>query len=112
MKKEEILMKKPSKNPDLKIKCIYEGDIAIITYPKNFGPIEKWFHNRIGGPEIVRRPLDQYTTLIWELCDSDNTVKDIIDKFDSKFGEEISPASSRVQKFLERLLELNLIILK
>ena len=33
-------------------------------------------------------------------------------KSDSKFGEEISPASSRVQKFLERLLELNLIILK
>ena len=41
LKVEEILMKKPSKNPDLKIKCIYEGDIAIITYPKNFGPIEK-----------------------------------------------------------------------
>ena len=49
MKKEKILMKKPSKNPDLKIKCIYEDDIAIITYPKDFGPIEKWFHNRIGG---------------------------------------------------------------
>jgi len=112
MKKEKILMKKPSKNPDLKIKCIYEDDIAIITYPKDFGPIEKWFHNKIGGPEIVRRPLDKYTTLIWELCNSDNTVKDIIDKFDSRFGEEVSPASSRVQIFLEKLLELNLIILE
>ena len=112
MTKKEILLKKPSKSPDSKIKCIYENNIAVITYPKDFGPIEKWFDKRIGGPEIVRRPLDKYTTLIWELCDSDNTVKDIIDKFDSKFGEEVSPASSRVQKFLEKLLELNLIVLK
>ena len=50
MIKEEILMKKPSKSHDSKIKCIYENDIAIITYPKDFGPIEKWFHDRIGGP--------------------------------------------------------------
>jgi hypothetical protein len=39
-------------------------------------------------------------------------VKDIIDVFDTKFGEEVAPAANRVQKFLEKLLELNLIILK
>ena len=105
-------MKKPSKSPDSKIKCIYENDITVITYPKDFGPIEKWLHNRIGGPEIVRRPLDKYTTLIWELIDGENTVKDIVDRFDSEFGEEVAPAAKRVQKFFEKLLELNLIIMQ
>ena len=38
--------------------------------------------------------------------------KDIIDEFDMKFGEEVAPAVARVQKFLEKLLELNLIVLK
>ena len=99
-------------NTDGKIKCHYENNLVVITYPKNFGPIEKWVQKRIGGPEIVRRPLEKYTTLIWNLCDGKNTVKDIIDEFDMKFGEEEAPAVARVQKFLEKLLELNLIVLK
>ena len=112
MKKIDILLKKPIKNPDSKIGSEYENNTAIITYPKDFGPIEKWFHDRIGGPKIIKRPLDKYTTLIWELCNGKNSVKDIIDVFDTKFGEEVAPAANRVQKFLEKLLELNLIILK
>ena len=112
MKKNTILLKKPTKNEDSKIDSMYIENKIIITYPKDFGTIEKWFHQRIGGPEIIKRPLDQYTTLIWELCDGNNSVKDIIDIFDSKFGEEVAPAATRVQDFLEKLLELNLIMLK
>ena len=63
MKKSEILLKKPTKNPDPKISSNSDGDIVVITYPKYFGSIEKWFHDRIGGPEIIKRPLDKYTTL-------------------------------------------------
>ena len=112
MRKEDILLRKPSKNTDSKIKWEKENGIIVITYPKDFGTIEKWLHNRIGGPEIVRRPLDKYTTLIWELIDGENTVKDIVDRFDSEFGEEVAPAAKRVQKFFEKLLELNLIIMQ
>ena len=112
MKKKDILLRKPSKNRDSNIKWKNEEGIIVITYPKDFGTIEKWLHNRIGGPELVRRPLDKYTTLIWELIDGENTVKDIVDKFDSKFGEEVAPAAKRVQKFFEKLLELNLIIME
>ena len=112
MNKKDLLLRKPSKNTDSKINLEHEDGIIVITYPKDFGTIEKWLHNRIGGPELVRRPLDKYTTLIWELIDGENTVKDIVDKFDSKFGEEVAPAAKRVQKFFEKLLELNLIILE
>ena len=112
MNKKELLLRKPSKNTDSKINWVHEDGIIVITYPKDFGTIEKWLHNRIGGPELVRRPLDKYTTLIWELIDGENTVKDIVDKFDSKFGEEVAPAAKRVQKFFEKLVELNLIILE
>ena len=112
MSNKDILLSKPSKNPEPKITWKREDEIIVISYPKEFGKIEKWFHNRIGGPDLVRRPLDKYTTLIWELCDGKNTVIEIIDLFDAQFGEEVAPASSRVQLFLEKLLELNLIILK
>ena len=111
MNKKQILLSKPSKNPDTKIECIYEEGLAVITYPKNFGRLEKWFHERIGGPDIVRRPLDKYTTHIWNMCNGKHSVKDIINELDEKFGEEVTPAATRVQKFLEKLLELNLITL-
>ena len=99
MNKEQILLSKPSKNTDTKIECIYEEGLAVITYPKNFGRLEKWFHERIGGPDI------------WNMCNGKYSVKDIINDLDEKFGEEVTPAATRVQKFLEKLLELNLITL-
>ena len=112
MSKREILLKKPSKTNDPKIKCLTNEEIVTICYPKEFGKIEKWVHKRIGGPDIVKRPLDKYTTLIWNLCDEKHTVKDIIEELDTTFGEEVPPADKRVQLFLEKLLELNLITLK
>jgi len=112
MIKKDILLRRPSKNQDPKIDWKNENGVIVITYPKDFGAIEKWLHNRIGGPEIVRRPLDKYTTLIWELIDGENTVKDIVDRFDSEFGEAVAPAAKRVQIFFEKLLELNLITLE
>ena len=112
MKKKELLLKKPVRNPDESIKWKLENGIIIITYPKNFGKIEKWLHDRIGGPEEVRRPLDRYTSYIWKLCDGENSIFDIINEFDNQFGEEVAPAIDRVQLFLEKLLELRLITLK
>ena len=112
MNKKELLLKKPVRTSDENIKWEYENDIIIITYPKNFGKIEKWLHERIGGPEKVRRPLDRYTSHIWKLCDGEKTILDIITEFDKKFGEDVAPAIDRVQLFLEKLLEIRLITLK
>ena len=112
MTKNDILGSIPFRTDNDEVKWVYENEIIIITYPKKFGKIEKWLQNRIGGPEEVRRPLDKYSSYIWEICDGVNTVGEIILKFDGKFGEEVAPASERVQIFLKTLLNLNLIVLK
>ena len=112
MKKKELVLKKPVRTPDENVKWEEENGVIIITYPKSFGKLEKWLHNRIGGPEEVRRPLDRYTSYIWKLCDGKNSIFDIITEFDNKFGEEVAPAIDRVRLFLEKLLELRLITLK
>ena len=112
MTKNDILGSIPFRTDNDEVKWVYENEIIIITYPKKFGKMEKWLQNRIGGPEEVRRPLDKYSSYIWEICDGVNTVGEIILKFDGKFGEEVAPASERVQIFLKTLLNLNLIVLK
>ena len=112
MTKDDILGSIPFRTDNEEVKWVHENEIIVITYPKKFGKMEKWLQNRIGGPEEVRRPLDKYSSYIWEMCDGENTVGDVILKFDGKFGEEVAPASERVQIFLKTLLDLNLIVLK
>ena len=112
MNKNDILGRKPCRTDNEEVKWFHEDEIVVITYPKKFGKMEKWLQNRIGGPEEVKRPLDKFSSYIWEMCDGENTVADVVRKFDGKFGEEVAPAPDRVQIFLETLLGLNLIELK
>ena len=112
MNKNDVLNRKPCRTDNEEVKWFHEDGIVVITYPKKFGKMEKWLQSRIGGPEEVRRPLDKFSSYIWEMCDGENTVADVVHKFDEKFGEEVAPAPDRVQIFLETLLGLNLIELK
>ena len=109
--KEKLLSYKPKKIENDEVKYIYEDNKIVVIYPKKFGKIEKWVKSRIGGTEEIRRPLDKFTTFIWEKFDGRNNIAQIISKFDEQFGEEVAPADVRVQKFIKQLLELNLITL-
>ena len=110
--KNDLLRFKPNQIKSDEISYIYENKKVVIIYPKKFGKIEKWVKDRIGGPKEMRRPLDKFTTFIWEKCDGDHSLAEIISDFDNQFGEEVAPADQRVQKFIKQLLELNLITLK
>ena len=109
--KEDLLRFKPNQVENSDIRCIYENKKIVIIYPKKFGKIEKWVRDRIGGPKEMRRPLDKFTTFIWEKCDGSHNIAEIISEFDNRFGEEVAPADQRVLKFIKQLLELNLITL-
>ena len=109
--KEDLLKYRPTKNENNEIESVCENGKITIIYPKKFGRIEQWVKDRIGGSDQVRRPLDKFTTFIWENCNGENNLAEIISKFDRKFGEEVAPADVRVQKFIKQLLELNLITL-
>ena len=109
--KEDLLKYRPTQIKNKEIESIYENGKMTNIYPKKFGKIEKWVKDRIGGPDQVRTPLDNFTMFIWENCNGENNLAEIISKFDRKFGEEVAPADVRVQKFIKQLLELNLITL-
>ena len=72
--KEDLLRFKPNQVENSDIRCIYENKKIVIIYPKKFGKIEKWVRDRIGGPKEMRRPLDKFTTFIWEKCDGDHNL--------------------------------------
>lgn len=88
------------------------GDTVVLIYPKDFKKFEKILHKYIGGPDVIRRPLDEMGTFVWDLCDGKHTIGDIVRIMDERFAERIEPAGMRVTMFLETLLKTGLITLK
>ena len=105
---DKVLKSVPIRREDV-IKWEKEGEIIVITYDKNLSRFEEWIREKIGGTEIIRRPLDKYTTFIWEKCDGKNTISEIIKEFDNEFGEIVAPAGARVIGFMEKMLKINVI---
>ena len=88
------------------------GGRVTLVYPKNFTRFERWLHRYIGGPTEIRRPLDEMATTVWDLCDGDHTVAEIIEIMDMRYKEKIEPAGTRVTMFLENLLRTGLITMR
>lgn len=107
-KTKKILNAYPIRAP---VKWRMEKGKAVIVYAKNFNKLEKRVRAVVGGPENIRRPLDEVGTDIWLLCDGKHTIFDICQHLDSKHHEKVEPVAKRVTAFLEILLKLNLVSL-
>jgi len=83
--------------------------LVTLTHPKRFGRTEKWVHRFLGGPKVLRRPLDVYGTRLWELCDGKHSLAKIIEMMEGEFHEAIHPASSRIQKLVEFYVRLGFV---
>ncbi len=105
-KMQRILSIYPMRSP---VKWTQENDRIVLIYPKDLTKFESWLHKRIGGPEVIRRPLDEIGSKIWLMCDGKHTVRDICTELDELYQEDIEPVLDRVSKFLELLLRSNLI---
>ena len=105
-KMKKILTSYPVQN---RVKWVLEDDKVVLIYPKDFTKFETWLHNRLGGPDMIRRPLDEVGSRIWVMCDGKHTIKDICTELDEIYHEDIEPVLDRVTKFLEVLLKSNLI---
>lgn len=102
-----LLSCKPIRNEE--VKWVEEEGKIVLIYPKNFTRFERFLHRYIGGPENIRRPLDEKGTLIWKMCDGEHNVHEICQETYKEFKEDIEPVLRRVWGFLEKLHNLNLI---
>ena len=105
-KMQRLLSVYPMRN---RVKWKHRDDHVMLVYPKNFSKFETWMHKRIGGPDMIRRPLDEVGSKIWLMCDGKHTIQEMCTELDEQYHEEIEPVLDRVWKFLEILLGSNLI---
>ncbi len=97
----------PHKQPQLQ--WYYENNLVVIKIKKRFTKIELFINKFLKGPEYVKLRLDVFGSSIWELCDGNNTTKDICIKMLEKYKEDIEPVEDRVIGFIVKLLRRGVI---
>ena len=106
-KMKMLLSSFPIRNED--VEWVEEDESVVLIYPKNFSRFERFLHRHVGGPDNIRRLLDDKGTFIWKRCDGKHNIHDICSEIHNEFREDIEPVVKRVWGFLEILHGLNLI---
>ena len=89
-----------------------EDGLVVVEYPKSLTKVETWIQKKIGGPLIIKRPLDKLGTDIWLLCDGKHTLLDICHIIGAKYKEEVEPVFRTVPGFISQLVVLGLMLPK
>ena len=85
------------------------GRRVVLRIEKKFNRIERMMAKILRAPKEVRRPLDVMNSLLWELCDGNNSFEEICQMLDATFHEDISPVVERTSKGIELLKTQNLV---
>ena len=118
--KERLMDAPRSRGPDPRwifptrndVKWYRRGKIVVLEYPKNFSAFERKLQKVLGGPQVIKRPLDDIGTLLWEMADGNNSLLEIYLEEQRTFKERVEPVDRIVGGLLETMLELNLMRLE
>jgi hypothetical protein len=83
---------------------------VVVTHPKAFGRLEGKLARALGAPKEIRRPLDEFGSLIWQLCDGNHTIEEIARAAEERFAERFEPAVPRTLRFVEILAQRRLVL--
>ncbi|MCH1539906.1 MAG: hypothetical protein L7S56_00500 [Candidatus Poseidonia sp.] len=86
------------------------GRKIILQIVKNFKKFERWVAKILRAPKILRRPLDQMNSTLWELCDGSRTFAEICVVMNEMYQEEIAPVIARTSVAVSLLSSHNLMV--
>jgi len=88
------------------------GGRVVLVYPKDFSLLERKLHTIIGGPKVIKRPLDDIGTMLWNMADGKNDLLSIYMAEQKAFRERVEPVDRVVGGLLETMLKLGLMRLE
>ncbi|RLE80699.1 MAG: hypothetical protein DRJ51_05350 [Thermoprotei archaeon] len=106
--KRELLSAKPIRNP--MIEWDKEEDGTVIIYLK-VAPsrVERFFMGRASEERVKRIVLDEVGSFVWNLCDGQHTVNDIIEALSEKYKLRRIEAERSLLEFLKMLSQRMLV---
>lgn len=120
MKRDKVLTTPLRKGPDpatifpvrSEVHWFRRGDIVVLQYPKDLNSFERMLKRFLGGPEDIKRPLDEVGTMLWLMSDGDHSLLDIYLAEQERFKERVEPVDKVVGRLLETMLALGLMRLR
>jgi len=82
---------------------------VVVTHPKAFGRLEGKLAGALRAPRDINRQLDEFGSLIWQMCDGEHTVSEIARALEERFHERFEPAVPRTLRFVEVLAQRRLV---
>ena len=80
-----------------------DGERVVLLRPRFVrGPLAWWLQPILPHP-YLKVHLDEVGSFIWERCDGETTVAEILAAMEAAFGERVSPAIDRLALFLRQL---------
>jgi hypothetical protein len=94
---------------DVRVKWIKESKV-VLYQKKEYSSFEKKMARILGKDDMGRIWLDDYSASVWLLIDGKRNVEHIGEELVKEYGEDAQPLYPRLNKFLNTLLNHELII--
>lgn len=79
---------------------VTDDDLVVVLRPRFMtGPFAWWLQPWLSKPHFHVK-LDAIGTFVWQRCDGEQTIGAIVVAMEQHFGEDVSPALSRLKLFL------------
>jgi hypothetical protein len=82
---------------------------VVVTHVKAFGRLEAKLARMLRASPTINRPLDEFGSRIWMMCDGEHTLEEIARALEAEFHERFEPAFPRTLKFVEILAQRRLV---
>ncbi len=99
---EQVLSSRPVRNSNLETEAMEDGGLRVITHRR-----EDWWVRLLSVvfpiPRERRVELDEVGRQVWELCDGENTLKDMIEVFQKRHKLTRMEAEWSLRNYLKDL---------
>jgi len=85
-----------------------QGKVVVLRPKLGDGRVGRWISRQLQNP-FYRIRLDDVGTLVWQCCDGQTRLTDIVTRMRQRFGVEIEPAEERLFYFIGQLYRAKLI---
>jgi hypothetical protein len=87
------------------------GREVVIVLLKTASKLERILMKIFRGPKVLKIPLLEKNSILWQLCDGQRNFGEICSEMDNIFNEDIAPVIQRTALALEQLKKRKLIVM-
>lgn len=108
MANDNLMEMKPQRNANI----TWEDSESIVLVIERTSKIDRFVQKVFKRPKANKVKLDEVGSFVWSMCDGSNTVFDISQQMENRFGEKVNPVIERLVQYIKILRDNKFITLE